>query len=92
MWYRWASAQDFFAWHKDTCVLLGLPRPGRNVLTGEIDATAEWTTSYTTAFIIDETDFRAFVEDSVAILSPNMLGVISEMPPSSSVILDEVTS
>lgn len=92
MWYSWSDPALFISWHQDTCALLGIPRPGRNASTGEIDATAEWTTSYTTAFIVSGNDIRAFVENEVALLSPNLLGVSSEMPPTSSVILDEVTS
>lgn len=91
MWYSWGSATDFNAWHKDTCVLLGLPRPGKNLQTGEIDSTAEWTTSYTTAYVVSESDIRAFVEPDVVKLSPNMLGNPSEEPPISSDILGGVT-
>lgn len=91
MWYSWTSAELFNAWHSDTCALLGLPRPGRNVFTGEIQADAEWTSSYTVAYVVSDTDIRAFVEDEVASLSPNMLGLPSESPPISSYILGGVT-
>lgn len=91
MWFSWSSVGEFNAWHSDTCTLLGLPRPGRNVSTGEIQADAEWTSLYTTAYVVSDSDIRAFVENDVVSLSPNMLGIPSEEPPTSSYILGGVT-
>ena len=88
MWYSWKKEEDFDIWHRDTCILLGLPKPGRNMATGEIDSDAEWTTKYTECIHVKDGDFRAFVEPEVASLSPNFLGFLSESPFASSDIID----
>lgn len=88
MWYTWSSIDLFKIWHDDTCVLLGLPKPGKNIATGEVDTDAQWTTRYTYPVIVGVNDVRAFVEDEVASFSPNFLGLVSEQPQNTSDILD----
>lgn len=88
VWYTWNSLKSFEIWHDDTCALLGLPKPGKNVATGEIDTDAQWTTRYTYPVIVNKNDVRAFVEEDVASFSPNFLGMPSEKPETASDIID----
>lgn len=81
MFYSWLSLDAFNAWHADACVALGIPHPNRNAATGEIDENAQWTTAYTEAVLVAEDDVRAYVEQYVADLVPDGLGVPSEPPP-----------
>jgi len=80
MFYSWLSLDAFNAWHTDACIVLGIPHPNYNAATGEIDESAQWTTSYTEAVIVAEDDVRAYVEQSVAELVPDGLGTPSEPP------------
>lgn len=92
MFYSWFSLNSFNAWHDAVKFALDIPRPGRNAATGEIDETAQWTTAYTEPIIVSENDVRAFVEDHVAALIPEGLGVPSQEPDAGlSSILKEVT-
>lgn len=81
MFYRWLSLSLFDAWHDAAKLALGIPHPGRNQKTGEIDEQAQWTTAYTDAIVVAEDDVRAFVEDMVAALVPDGLGQPSSPPP-----------
>lgn len=81
MWYSWSAIASFDAWHETVKQLLGIPHPGYNTLTGEIDVNAQWTTAYTQSVVVAENDVRAYVEDTVAELVPQGLGVLSESPP-----------
>ena len=81
MFYSWPSLDLFNAWHADACTALGIPHPNHNAATGEIDEDAQWTTAYTEAVVVTEDDVRAYVEDTVAELVPDGLGVPSEPPP-----------
>jgi len=78
MWYSWPNLEAFTVWHDAVCVALGIPYPGRNAATGEVDESAQWTTSYTEPVVGD--DVRAFVDDAVATLVPDGLGVPSDPP------------
>lgn len=80
-WYTWASLIDFNTWHDKVCTALGIPHPGRNAATGEIDPEAQWTTAYTEAVVVADDDVRAIVEQHVAETVPNGLGNICEQPP-----------
>lgn len=82
MWYRWDSFSGFEVWHADACMALGIPHPNHNAATGEIDLEAQWTTAYTNPVVVAEDDVRAFVDNSVAALVPDGLGVPSDPPPS----------
>jgi hypothetical protein len=82
MWYRWPSVGSFDAWHATACAALGIPHPGRNQATGEIDPDAEWTTAYTDVIEVAADDWRAIVEPAVAALVPDGLGVPCDPPPS----------
>lgn len=82
MFYSWLSLDAFNAWHGIAKSALGIPYPGRNAATGEIDEYAQWTTAYTEPIVVAEDDVRAYVEDTVANLVLDGLGVPSEPPPS----------
>ena len=82
MFYSWLSLDAFNTWHTDAMQALGIPYPGRNAATGEIDEDAQWTTAYTDPIVVAEDDVRAYVEQSVAELVPDGLGSPSEPPPS----------
>lgn len=86
MFYSWTSIELFNIWHGAAKTVLGIPYPGRNAATGEIDESAQWTTAYTEPAIVAEDDVRAYVEDHVAALIPDGLGVPSEPPPASDVV------
>lgn len=82
MFYTWPSLTAFESWHDAAKLALGIPYPGRNAATGEIDENAQWTTAYTEPTIVADDEVRAYVEDTVALLVPDGLGVPSEPPPS----------
>lgn len=82
MCYMWLSFALFEAWHDSAKQELGIPYPGRNAATGEIDEDAQWTTAYTEPIVVAENDVRAYVEYTVALLVPDGLGAPSEPPPS----------
>ena len=52
MWYRWPDLAAFTIWHDAACAALGIPHPGRNAQSGEVDTDAQWTTAYTEPTII----------------------------------------
>lgn len=81
MFYSWLSLLLFETWHDSAKLALGIPHPGRNAATGEIDETAQWTTAYTQPTVVADDDVRAYVEDTVASLVPDGLGVPSQPPP-----------
>jgi hypothetical protein len=82
MWYRWPTLTAFNVWHDAICSDLHIPHPGRNAATGEIDPDAQWTTAYTTVTEVADDDWRAWSDDDVAALHPELLGTPSEPPPS----------
>jgi hypothetical protein len=81
MFYTWLTIELFNAWHDAAKVALGIPYPGHNAATGEIDESAQWTTAYTDPIVVADDDVRAYVEQSVADLVPDGLGQPSEPPP-----------
>ena len=81
MWHLWPDLAAFDAWHTVTCGLLGIPHPGRNAATGELDPDAQWTTAYTQPVEVTATDWRAVVEPDIAALNPNGLGTPCDPPP-----------
>ena len=82
MFYQWDSTASFDLWHESAKQALGIPYPGHNAGTGEIDSDAQWTTAYTVPVVVAEDDVRAYVEQTVAELVPDGLGTPSEPPPS----------
>lgn len=46
MWFRFPSLAAFDGWHREVCQQEGIPHPGRNQQTGEVDAAAQWTVAY----------------------------------------------
>lgn len=88
MFYRWSTLDAFNAWHDATCSLLGIPHPNRNAATGEVDPDAQWTTAYTEVIRVADDDWRAYVEDTVAELNPEGLGVPSDPPPAPELPVD----
>lgn len=81
-WYKWDSYAAFESWHTTVCRSLGIPHPGFNTSTGEVDPVAQWTLHYTNAYEVDPTDWRAVVDDAIAESHSNGLGVLSENPQS----------
>lgn len=81
-WYSWPDLAAFDAWHSSVCTGLGIPHPGRNAETGEIDLDAQWTTAYTAAVEVAPTDWRAVVETAIAATHPDGLGTPCDPPPS----------
>lgn len=81
MFYTWPSLPLFESWHDSAKQALGIPYPGRNAATGEVDPEAQWTTAYTEPTVVADDDVRAYVEDTVASLVPDGLGQPSEPPP-----------
>ena len=81
MWYLWDSSASFDLWHETAKAFLGIPYPGRNSATGEIDENAQWTTAYTEPLVLADDDVRAFVEDHVASVIPDGIGVPCDPPP-----------
>lgn len=80
MWFQWLSLEGFNSWHDVVKEALGIPYPGRNSATGEIDETAQWTTSYTEPVIVSDDDVRAFVETNIVEMFSDGLGVASQEP------------
>lgn len=81
MWYLWDSSASFELWHEAAKAFLGIPYPGRNSATGEIDENAQWTTAYTGPVVLADDDVRAVVEDYVALAIPDGIGVPCSPPP-----------
>lgn len=79
MHYLWPSLESFNTWHDEACVALGIPHPGFNAVTGEVDTEAQWTTAYTTAIETDR-GWIAVVEDDVAAMVPDGLGEPTDPP------------
>lgn len=79
-WRSWESETKFNEWHNAVCANLGIPYPNRNSATGEIDESATWTTAYTSFVQVSSNDYRAFVDEEVAINNPNGLGILCERP------------
>lgn len=88
MFYTWLSLDLFNVWHDAAKVALGIPHPNHNAANGEIDEDAQWTTAYTEPTLVADDDVRAYVEDNVASLVPDGLGIPSEPPPSPSEPVD----
>ena len=79
MWHQWSDLASFDAWHAAACDALGIPHPGNNAATGELDTDAQWTTAYTDPVVTDD-GVLAVVEPDVAALVPNELGEPSDPP------------
>ena len=61
----WAAFTDpaaFVAFHDAACADHGIPHPGRNGATGEVDPAAQWTTAYTNP-VDDHGTIKAAVAD-----------------------------
>jgi hypothetical protein len=80
-WHHWPTLQAFNVWHTAACTALGIPHPGHNAATGQLDEAAQWTTAYTEPVVVAADDVRAVVEDDVAALVPDRLGVPCDPPP-----------
>jgi hypothetical protein len=78
MWYSWPDMDAFNVWHDAARAALGLPRPGVNASTGEVQESAAWTTSYVEPVVGD--DVRAEVEQHVAEMVPEGLGIACDGP------------
>ena len=80
-WYTWPSLAAFDAWHELAMADQGIPHPGRNAATGEVDPDAQWTTAYTEPTVVSDTDVRARVEWFIAEKLVDGMGVPCEAPP-----------
>jgi len=80
-WYSWESEEKFNVWHNVVCLSMGIPYPNSNLATGEIDLSATWTTAYTSLVKVSPNDYRAFVDEDVAINNPNSLGILCDESP-----------
>ena len=80
MWHQWADLAAFTVWHDAACAALGIPHPGYNAATGQLDEAAQWTTAYTTP-VTTEAGVLAVVEPDVAAQVPTGLGVPCDPPP-----------
>lgn len=80
MWYGWTSRSAFDAWHDAVCAALGIPHPGLNAATGEIDEDAQWTTAYVEPTVLADNDVRCFLPDFHAEAEASG-AVPSEEPP-----------
>jgi hypothetical protein len=45
-WVAFTDAAAFAAFHDAACADHGIPHPGRNAATGDVDPAAQWTTAY----------------------------------------------
>lgn len=81
MWYRWTSIEAFNAWHGAAMHALNIPHPPIDATTGEVDTARQWTTAYTKPHALAPDDVRAYVEEHVAAMVPEALGMESEAPP-----------
>jgi hypothetical protein len=81
MWRQWADLASFTVWHTAACAALGIPHPGNNAATGDLDEAAQWTTAYTDPVVVTADDVRAVVEPDVAELVLDGLGVPCDPPP-----------
>jgi hypothetical protein len=62
VWYKWDSLEDFEIWHNQIKEQLGIPKLSSNS-DGNIVDNSEITDSYTTPFIVSDSDVRAVVEN-----------------------------
>lgn len=74
MWYFWDSLNKFNIWHEQVKLGLGLPKPGINSATGEIDNNAQMTTDYTEIKSY-ENGFIAYIENDIANIYSDNIGV-----------------
>ena len=61
MWWRFNSLEAFDAWHVGVCEAAGLPRPGVNQLTGEVEPDAQWTTGVAIGLVQPDGSVVAFI-------------------------------
>lgn len=90
MWYSWSNRQAFDLWHNAVCMKLGIPFPGRNAATGEVDENAQWTIAYVSPIVCADDDVRAFIEQHVANLVADNLGVPANPPLASAILQSPV--
>ena len=66
MHYSWDTEEAFATWHSSAKAALGIPHANRNSKTGDVDASAAWTSEYTQLQTDDNGVLFAKVEDEVA--------------------------
>lgn len=79
MWYLWPTQAAFDEWHAVAKSALGLPKPGINQATGEIDETAQWTTECANA-VPTSVGVVAFVSEEISLAAPDLLGEPTDSP------------
>lgn len=80
-WYTWLTQADFNDWHQTVITGLHLPKIGVNQATGKPEPTKQLTIAYTSVTEVDVDDWRAPVEENIALLFPEGLGQLSTEPP-----------
>ena len=80
MLYAWATEEEFSAWHDKVKAHLGLPRPGINAATGEVDESAQWTNDYTSPTLSGDL-VVAYVDDDIASQFSDGLGTPYQATP-----------
>lgn len=81
MWYSFVSFDNFSIWHDSVCTGLGIPHPCVNAATGEIDENSQWVEAYTNVIEISENDWRAFIENDIAVNYSDGIGAPCDAPP-----------
>lgn len=76
-WYKWITVADFDAWHDEVKTALNYPIAAVNIEGEPTDAQA--TTDYTAIIEVSDQDYRAWVDDEIAIIS-DKIGIQSEQP------------
>jgi hypothetical protein len=78
-WYKFATIEDFQVWHEEVKQFLGLPKYGKNGLTGLTDETSLMTTDYTEA-VIESDGVYALVDDEIAQQFSKGMSLSNTMP------------
>lgn len=78
-YWKFANRETFDTWHDAACDAAGLPRPGRNAATGEVEPDAAWTVALVDGQEQDDGSVTAEVPDEWALAMP--AGVVAADPP-----------
>lgn len=60
-WWRFDSVAAFSTWHHDACDAAGIPRPGVNQATGEVEGDHQWTTGIAEALLQHDGSVLAWI-------------------------------
>jgi hypothetical protein len=79
-WYKFKSQELFDVWHDLVKSHLGIPYANKNLETGEVDANAQWTTSFIEPVIVKENDLRIYLTDEYEQAYSEELGELTTSP------------